>query len=201
DAPFSLFQNFGFRSGRDSDKFADVGFLRSSNGLPVLTRHCNAFVSLQAEDYIDLESHGMFICHVTEAMELGAGASMTYSYYHANVKPKPGAASSSKKKGYVCTVCGYVYEGDELPADFICPLCKHPASDFVRLEDNGGAAQESRPAASATQKYVCDICKAEYDPAKGDPEHGIPAGTPFEDLPDDWVCPICGVGKENFRKA
>jgi len=199
DAPFSVFQDFGFRSGRDVDKLADVSFLRSANGLPVLTRHCNAFISLQAEDYIDLESHGMFICHVTEAMELGAGASMTYAYYHANVKPKPGAQSASgaapRKKGYVCTICGYVYEGDELPADFICPLCKHPASDFVKLEADAAPAAASAPAG----KYYCDICKAEYDPAIGDPEHGIPAGTPFEQLPDDWVCPVCGVGKENFK--
>ena len=200
DAPFSLFQDFGFRSGRDVDKLADTNFLRSANGLPVLTRYCNAFISLQAEDYIDMESHGMFICHVTEAMELGAGASMTYAYYHANVKPKPGAQNTSAKKGYVCTICGYVYEGDELPADFICPLCKHPASDFVKLEAAPAAAAPAA-AGSATQKYVCDICKAEYDPAKGDPEHGIPAGTPFEQLPEDWVCPICGVGKENFKPA
>ncbi|MBO4512194.1 MAG: rubredoxin [Victivallales bacterium] len=205
DAPFSVFQDFGFRSGKDVDKLENTNFLRSANGLPVLTRYCNAFISLQAEDYIDMESHGMFICHVTEAMELGTGASMTYSYYHANVKPKPGvqaaAGGVTPKKGYVCTICGYVYEGDELPADFICPLCKHPASDFVKLEPGNAPAAPTAPAASSSQKYVCDICKAEYDPAKGDPEHGIPAGTPFEQLPDDWVCPICGVGKENFKPA
>jgi len=130
-APFSLFENFGFRSGRDADKFADVPFSRSTNGLAVLSEHCNAFFSLKVEQYIDLGTHGMFICIVEEAKSLSNSATMTYAYYHANVKPKPTAAAG--KKGFRCPICGYVYEGDELPADFICPWCKHPASEFVRL--------------------------------------------------------------------
>ncbi len=129
-APFSLFQNYGFKSGRDADKFAGVDFRRSENGLPVLKAHCNAFFSLVVDSYIDLGTHGLFICSVTEAETLSQAPSMTYAYYHANVKPKPEA---KPRKGFVCKICGYVYEGDELPPDFICPLCKHPASDFERL--------------------------------------------------------------------
>lgn len=197
-APFTLFEKFGFHSGRDMDKMENVNFLRSANGLPVLTGNCNAFISLEVKSYQDLGTHGMFICKVTEAQELSTDPSMTYAYYHANVKPKPAAASGS---GYVCTICGYVYEGDELPADFICPLCKHPASDFVKQEGAAPAAS-AKPAASGNGgKYVCNICKVEYDPAKGDPQHGIPAGTPFEQLPDDWTCPVCGVSKDNFSPA
>ena len=203
-APFSVFQNFGFRSGRDNDKFIDVPFTRSTNGLPVLSHDCNAFYSLKVENYIDLGTHGMFICSVTEAQTLSDLNTMTYTYYQENVKPKKPA---TKKKGWICKICGYVYEGDELPPDFICPLCKHPASDFERLDDTSAtpaapqpaAVEETESDAPKMQKYVCDICTAVYDPAVGDPEHGIPAGTPFEDLPDDWVCPICGVSKENFK--
>lgn len=130
-APFSLFENFGFRSGRDADKFAGVEFTRSENGLAVPSKHCSAFVSLKVEQHVDLGTHVMLVCTVTEARKLSDAPSMTYSYYQANVKPKPGA---QPKKGWVCTVCGYVYEGDELPPDFICPVCGRPASDFERTE-------------------------------------------------------------------
>lgn len=198
-APFTLFERFGFHSGRDTDKMENTGFLRSANGLPVLTGYCNAFISLEVKSYQALDTHGLFICSVTEAQNLSAEPSMTYAYYHANVKPKPAAASGG---GYVCTICGYVYEGENLPQDFICPLCKHPASDFVKLE--GASPAAAKPAANAAGnggKYVCGICKVEYDPAKGDPEHGIPAGTPFEQLPDNWTCPVCGVSKDNFSPA
>jgi flavorubredoxin/flavin reductase (DIM6/NTAB) family NADH-FMN oxidoreductase RutF len=127
DAPFSVFEVFGFQSGRNVDKFADCTPLRSDNGLVFLPRYINSFMSLKVEQYVDLDTHGMFICSVTEARVLSDRETMTYSYYHANVKPKP---QTENKKGYVCKICGYVYEGDELPEDFICPLCKHGASDF-----------------------------------------------------------------------
>ena len=127
EAPFSVFEAFGFVSGRNVDKFADCTPLRSDNGLVVLPRYINSFMSLKVEQYVDLDTHGMFICSVSEARVLSDKETMTYTYYHANVKPKP---ETDGKKGYVCKICGYVYEGDELPEDFICPLCKHGAQDF-----------------------------------------------------------------------
>ena len=131
DAPFKVFESFGFVSGRNVDKFADCEPLRSDNGLVVLPRYINSFMSLKVEQYIDLDTHGMFICSVTEARVLSDRETMTYSYYFDNVKPKPEVAG---KKGYVCKICGYVYEGDELPDDFICPLCKHGAADFEEIK-------------------------------------------------------------------
>ena len=127
DAPFNVFEVFGFQSGRNVDKFADCTPLRSDNGLVFLPRYINSFMSLKVEQYVDLDTHGMFICSITEARVLSDRETMTYSYYYANVKPKP---QTENKKGYVCKICGYVYEGEELPEDFICPLCKHGASDF-----------------------------------------------------------------------
>jgi len=130
-APFSVFEKFGFASGRSVDKFASDSVLRSENGLVYLDKHVNSYMSLTVEQYVDLGSHGMFICTIDEAKVLNNDDTMTYSYYHANVKPKP---KTEGKKGYVCKICGYVYEGDTLPEDFICPLCKHPASDFEPIK-------------------------------------------------------------------
>ncbi len=127
DAPFEIFENFGFKSGRTADKFANIEQLYSDNGLAFLPRYINSFMSLKVEQYIDLDTHGMFICSVTEARVISDVPTMTYDYYYKNVKPKP---ETEGKKGYVCKICGYVYEGDELPEDFICPLCKHGAADF-----------------------------------------------------------------------
>ncbi len=127
DAPFAVFETFGFKSGRNVDKFADCTPLRSDNGLVFLPRYINSFMSLKVEQYVDLDTHGMFICSVTEARVISDRETMTYAYYHANVKPKP---EIEGKRGYVCKICGYVYEGEELPEDFICPLCKHGAADF-----------------------------------------------------------------------
>ncbi len=127
EAPFSVFQNFGFRSGRNTDKFEGWELLRSDNGLVFLPKYINAFMSLEVEQYVDLDTHGMFICSITEARVISSKETMTYTYYQDNVKPKP---DTGNKKGFVCKVCGYVYEGDELPEDFVCPLCKHGASDF-----------------------------------------------------------------------
>ncbi|MBR7041421.1 MAG: flavin reductase [Clostridia bacterium] len=131
EAPFSVFEDFGFRSGRTANKFEGWEILRSDNGLTFLPKYINAFMSLKVEQYVDLDTHGMFICQVTEARVLSDKPTMTYTYYQENVKPKP---ATEGKKGYVCTVCGYVYEGDTLPEDFICPLCKHPASDFEPIK-------------------------------------------------------------------
>ena len=131
EAPFSVFECFGFRSGRNVDKFeGQDDILHSANGLAVLPRYINSFMSLKVEEYLDLGTHGMFICSVTEARVINNVETMTYTYYQKNVKPKP---QTEGKKGYVCKVCGYVYEGDTLPEDFICPLCKHGAADFEKL--------------------------------------------------------------------
>ena len=131
DAPFSVFEKFGFVSGRNVDKFADCTPLRSDNGLVFLPRYINSFMSLKVEQYIDIDTHGMFICSVTEARVLSDRETMTYTYYQNNVKPK---SETEGKKGYVCKICGYVYEGDTLPDDFVCPLCKHGAADFEEIK-------------------------------------------------------------------
>ena len=131
DAPFSVFENFGFQSGRNADKFAGCEVKRSDNGLVFLPRYINSFMSLKVEEYVDLGSHGMFICSVTEARVMSDRETMTYAYYYSNVKPKP---NTEGKKGWVCKICGYVHEGEELPEDFICPLCKHGAADFEPIK-------------------------------------------------------------------
>lgn len=132
DTSFEVFEVFGFQSGRSVDKFANCDVLRADNGLVFLPRYINSFLSLQVEQYIDLDTHGMFICSVTEARVISNTETMTYTYYQNNVKPKP---ETEGKKGFVCKVCGYVYEGDTLPEDFICPLCKHGAADFEPITD------------------------------------------------------------------
>lgn len=131
DAPFSVFENFGFKSGRTENKFDGVPFTRSANGLAVLSQHINAYISLSVESYADLGTHGMFICSVTGAEKVNDNESMTYAYYHASVKPKP---KTQGKKGFVCRICGYIYEGESLPADFVCPICKHGAEDFEPIK-------------------------------------------------------------------
>ena len=131
EAPFSVFQEFGFVSGKEKNKFEGKEIIRSENGLPVLVKYINAFISLKVENYVDLGTHGMFICTVTESKIINNVETMTYNYYQTNVKPKP---NTEKKKGYVCKVCGYVYEGDELPEDIVCPLCKHGAADFEPIK-------------------------------------------------------------------
>lgn len=125
DAPFSLFQRFGFQSGRNINKFKNLDILRSNNGLVFLSRYINSFMSLKVEQYIDFDSHGMFICSITESRVITSNETMTYTYYHNNVKPK-----TEGKKGYVCKICGWIYEGKELPDDIVCSLCKHGKSDF-----------------------------------------------------------------------
>ena len=131
DAPFSVFENFGFKSGRNADKFEGVTPLRSDNGLVLLDKYINSLISLKVEQYVDLGTHGMFICSVTEARVISDRETMTYNYYLENVKPKP---ETDGKKGYVCKICGWVYEGDKLPDDIVCPICKHPAADFEEIK-------------------------------------------------------------------
>ncbi len=131
NAPFETFKDFGFKTGRNADKLKGYVITRSSNGLAVLDKNVNAFISLKVEEFIDNGSHGTFICSITESKVLSDEESMTYAYYYKNVKPAP---KKITKKGFSCKICGYFYEGDSLPADFTCPWCKHPASDFEPLE-------------------------------------------------------------------
>ena len=131
EAPFKVFETFGFVSGRNVNKFENCEPGRSDNGLVYLPRYINSFMSLKVEDYVDLDTHGMFVCSVTEARVISDKETMTYTYYHKNVKPKP---ETDGKRGYVCKICGYVYEEDDLPEDFVCPLCKHGASDFEKIQ-------------------------------------------------------------------
>ena len=131
DAPFSVFERFGFQSGRTVDKFEGITPVRSDNGLVILPKYINAAISLKVEQYVDLDTHGMFICSVTEARVMNDKETMTYTYYQNNVKPKP---DTEGKKGFVCKICGYIYEGDVLPDDFICPLCKHGVADFEPIQ-------------------------------------------------------------------
>ena len=171
EAPFSIFERFGFQSGRNVNKFDGFDILRSDNGLAFLPRYINSFMSLKVDNYVDLDTHGMFICSVTEARVLSDKETMTYSYYHENVKPKPNVEG---KKGYVCKICGFVYEGDELPDDYICPICKHGVADFEVIKET---ADDSK------KEYVCTICGYEHQ----------------GEMPDDFKCPKCGVPSTLFK--
>ena len=132
-ASFATFQRFGFQSGRTVDKFAGYdGCARSANGILYVTEETNAFISATVEQTIDLGSHTLFIAAVDDMEVLSDAPSATYAYYQSSIKPKPEKPAASKTV-WRCTVCGYVYEGEELPADFTCPLCKHPASDFEKV--------------------------------------------------------------------
>ncbi len=131
NAPFSLFEHFGFQSGRDVDKFKDFyNSERAKNGVYYIPGYTNAYVSCEVTSTVEFETHTMFVAKVTDAEVLSDFASMTYTYYHKNVKPQPQATN---KKGYRCKICGYIYEGEDLPKDFVCPLCKHGAEDFEKI--------------------------------------------------------------------
>lgn len=133
-ASFSLFQHFGFQSGRTVDKFADYSDCkRSENGLYYITAGTNGYISACVEQKIDLGSHTMFIAAVKDMEVLSDIPSASYAYYQSHIKPKPQQSAATGKTVWRCTVCGYTYDGEDLPADFICPLCKHPASDFEKV--------------------------------------------------------------------
>lgn len=130
---FATYKNFGFQSGRDVDKFEKVSFKRAENSVVYLTEETNAYICGKVVEMVDLGTHTLFIADVTDARVLSEEASVTYDYYHKNIKEMPKQVENTKK-GWICTICGYVYEGEELPADFICPLCKHGVEDFKRIE-------------------------------------------------------------------
>ena len=129
-AVFDTFKHWGFQSGANVDKAVGITFSRADNGVIYVTEGVNAVLCAEVSQVIDLGTHLLFIADVSDAFVLNETPSATYAYYHKNIKPAPQA---QKKKGWVCTICGYIYEGETLPDDFICPLCKHPASDFKAL--------------------------------------------------------------------
>ena len=179
DTPFSLFQHFGFQSGRDVDKFADVDYdVRMGNGTRYVPTYTNAAFACEVIASFDLETSTLFIGKVIESKVLSKAPSATYAYYHAHIKPKKQPAAE-QKEGWRCTVCGYFYEGKELPADYVCPLCKHGAEDFEYVA----------PVTVKKKKgFICKVCGyfEEYD---------------GEELPKDYTCPICKHGPEDFEKA
>lgn len=133
-ADFDIFKHFGFQTGRETDKFDGYAACkRSENGLYYITEGTNAYISGTVEQAIDLGSHTMFIASVDDMEVLASEPSASYAYYQSSIKPKPEKKDTAGKTVWRCTVCGYVYEGDVLPDDFVCPLCKHPASDFEKV--------------------------------------------------------------------
>lgn len=178
EAPYAVFEHFGFQSGRDVDKFADcTGDTRTLNGIRYIPKYTNAVLSCEVIDVRDLDTQVLYIANVVEAKVLSSAPSCTYAYYHAHIKPKKNPAAE-QKEGYVCRVCGYFHEGAELPEDFVCPLCKHGAEEFERVA----------PAAPKKQKgYVCSIC-GHFEPCDGE-------------LPADYTCPLCHHGPEDFEPA
>ena len=131
EVPFEIFKHFGFQSGRDVDKLENfTEYARASNGIIYLNKYANAFLSASVAETVDLGTHTMFIADVTGGEVLSQVPSVTYAYYHKHIKPQP---QETKKTGWRCKICGYIYEGEDLPADFICPICKHGASDFERI--------------------------------------------------------------------
>lgn len=131
ESKFDTYKHWGFQSGAEVDKLESIEYSRAENGIVYIANECNAFISAKVVNMIDLGTHTLFIADVTDAGVLSDDESVTYSYYQKNIKTVP--KTDEKKKGFICTVCGYIYEGDVLPDDFICPLCKHPASDFKPL--------------------------------------------------------------------
>lgn len=191
-ADFGLFTHFGFASGRWENKFFGYeGYAVSGNGLPYITKGTNAYLSCKVVESFDLGTHTMFIADVTGGEVLSDKASMTYAYYHANVKPKPAAAASSEDTGerWICNICGYIYEG-HLPEDFVCPLCKHGAEDFSQIDKDGNVIGGEAKQVTAVknddkgEQWICSVCGYIYE----------------GELPDDYVCPICGVGADQFTK-
>ena len=178
DAPYSLFQHFGFQSGRDVDKFADVPYEdRMGNGIRYIPTYTNAVLSCEVIDVRDLETQVLYIANVVEAKVLSKAPSCTYGYYHAHIKPKKNP-TPEQKECWVCRVCGYVYEGTEMPDDFVCPLCKHGKEDFDHI------VPEVRP---KQKGYVCKIC-GHFEPCEGE-------------LPADYTCPLCKHPREDFEPA
>ena len=139
---FETYKHFGFQSGKDIDKFESIEFKRAANGITYIANETNAYLSAKVVSKTDLGTHTLFLADVTDGEVLSGDPSVTYAFYQKNIKQKPGAnVGAAPKKGFICTVCGYIYEGDELPSDFICPWCKHDASYFIPLEAQAPAKE------------------------------------------------------------
>ena len=181
-ADFRLFQRFGFQSGKDADKFAGLPCPRLENGLLAVEETANAVLSGKVFSTVDLGTHLLFLADVTDARVLSGDESVTYSYYQRHIKPAPAPrpAAAAGKTVWRCPVCGHVYEGEELPADYVCPICKHAGSEFVK--ETVAAA----PAASGKTVWRCPICGHIYE---------------GEELPADYVCPICKHPAAEFEKV
>ena len=178
EAPFDLFKRFGFQSGRDVDKFADAAWTeRTANGIRYIPEYTNAVLSCEVISMEDLDTSVLFTANVVEAKVLSKAPSCTYAYYHAHIKPKKNPAPE-QKESWVCRVCGYVYEGADLPDDFVCPLCKHGKEDFEHVVPEVRKKQKG---------YVCTIC-GHFEPCDGE-------------LPADYTCPLCKHGREDFEPA
>lgn len=175
-ADMSLFERFGFRSGKDTDKFDGIEAEHSENGLAYIKKDINAVISLSVTDSIDFGTHTMFVCAVTESFTLSDDESVTYDHYQKYIKPKKKPAA---KKGFVCRICGYVHESDTLPGDFICPICKHGAADFEPIGEEK-AEEKQEPG----EIFVCGACGYVH---KGPMEEG-------------FSCPVCGVDSSLFFK-
>ena len=189
DADFELFRHFGFQSGRDVDKFADFADCkRAENGTLIITNGTNAFISGKVCQTLDLGTHTMFIADVTDMEILSDAQSATYEYYQSSIKPKPEAVgtTSGGQTIWRCVICGYEYVGEELPEDFICPICKHGASDFEKVTK---APDKDMVPVGKTEGgqtiWRCTVCGYEYI---GD------------ELPEGFECPLCGVGADMFEK-
>ena len=131
DSKFDTYRHWGFQSGADTDKCENITFERADNGVIYIADECNAYICAKVVSATDLGTHVLFLADVCDAEILGDGESVNYAYYQKNIKPA--AKKEERKKGFICTVCGYIYEAESLPADFVCPICKHPASDFAPL--------------------------------------------------------------------
>ena len=177
-APMKVFEHFGFQSGRDVDKFADVEWTeRTKNGIRYIPQYTNAVLSCEVVSSEDLETQVLYVANVVEAKVLSSAPSCTYAYYHAHIKPKKNPAPEPKEC-WICRVCGFVYEGAEMPDDFVCPLCKHSKEEFEHVV----------PEVKVKQKgFVCKIC-GHFEPCDGE-------------LPEDYDCPICHHGREDFEPA
>ena len=183
-APMKVFQHFGFQSGHDVDKFAQwENAKRSANGVLYLTRFSNGYLGCEVRQTVDLRTHTLFVAEVVDAVQMSQEQSMTYAFYHQNVKTKPAAQTTGKTR-WVCEVCGYVYEGDEVPDDFICPLCKHGKDAFVKENDNNHNSINNLNVKGEInmKKYKCNVCQAEFE---------------LEDAAE-LVCPVCGVGADEL---
>lgn len=154
--PMTLIGTFGFKSGREMDKFAEIGYKQGLNGVPVIEEYCLGYLEAQVIQALDMQSHTVFIARVTEGAITGQEEPMTYAYYH---QVKRGTAPKT-------------------------------APTYIK---------EEKKSMSAKPKYKCTVCGYIYDPEVGDPDGGIEPGTPFEEIPEDWVCPVCGVSKEDFE--